>query len=355
MPHELEQALSEGLIAPETLENRLRRKVEEIINEVVPGMKTIQSADAHAIRVQIEQVLAGVPEKKRISVIHKVRRMLDQEDKEVREKRIALTSRKAHLEHAALAARSLETWFSSEHKLQKPIGTMVHDFRDALQEGRIIDLCAKDAKVPAADVASWDDLAVNASVFMVNHDWGAAFQNAQDYVGGEINLPDEVCAFEFRINDRHVIAFAGCLDGVMYVQHAIQVKKGWMLLSLENEKNPGDFKALTDVTAAQIKAIAVALDAEVAETEVVRAPHRMNHVREREGKTPIFSYHVINLSRRTRVAPLHERSSYEASQHHRRLHFRRGHWRHYEDHKTWIKWMLVGNPDLGFVDKEYHL
>ena len=23
--------------------------------------------------------------------------------------------------------------------------------------------------------------------------------------------------------------------------------------------------------------------------------------------------------------------------------------------RTWIKWMLVGDPDLGFVDKEYRL
>ena len=38
-----------------------------------------------------------------------------------------------------------------------------------------------------------------------------------------------------------------------------------------------------------------------------------------------------------------------------RLHFRRGHWRHYEDHKTWIRWQMVGNPDLGFVEKQYRL
>jgi hypothetical protein len=39
----------------------------------------------------------------------------------------------------------------------------------------------------------------------------------------------------------------------------------------------------------------------------------------------------------------------------KRLHFRRGHWRHYETHKTWIKWMLVGDPDLGFIEKQYRL
>jgi hypothetical protein len=30
-------------------------------------------------------------------------------------------------------------------------------------------------------------------------------------------------------------------------------------------------------------------------------------------------------------------------------------WRHFVSHKTWIKWTLVGDPDLGFIDKEYRL
>ncbi len=38
-----------------------------------------------------------------------------------------------------------------------------------------------------------------------------------------------------------------------------------------------------------------------------------------------------------------------------RLHVVRGHWRHYEEHKTWIKWHLRGDPDLGFIQKHYSL
>lgn len=37
------------------------------------------------------------------------------------------------------------------------------------------------------------------------------------------------------------------------------------------------------------------------------------------------------------------------------MHFVRGHWRHYEVSKTWIRWHLRGDPDLGFIDKEYRL
>lgn len=103
----------------------------------------------------------------------------------------------------------------------------------------------------------------------------------------------------------------------------------------------------------QIKAVAVALDAEVASTEVIRAPHRSNHPPHDRARLPGYSFHIVNLARRQRAEPL-ERDD-DAPAHHLRLHFRRGHWRHYETHKTWIKWMLVGDPSLGFVDKEYRL
>lgn len=64
------------------------------------------------------------------------------------------------------------------------------------------------------------------------------------------------------------------------------------------------------------------------------------------------AHHVISLAnRRNRPAAL----GGDGSSRRRRLHFRRGHWRHFETHKTWIKWMLVGDPDLGFVEKEYRL
>ena len=39
----------------------------------------------------------------------------------------------------------------------------------------------------------------------------------------------------------------------------------------------------------------------------------------------------------------------------KRLHFVRGHWRRYEEHKTWIRWRLRGDPDLGFIDKSYRI
>lgn len=79
----------------------------------------------------------------------------------------------------------------------------------------------------------------------------------------------------------------------------------------------------------------------------------INHQRERRGRLPLADYHVVMLAHRRRLEPLPRDPGAEVTR--KRLHFRRGHWRHYANHKTWIKWMLVGDPDLGFVDKEYRL
>lgn len=107
---------------------------------------------------------------------------------------------------------------------------------------------------------------------------------------------------------------------------------------------------MLDVVSGQIKAACIALDAQVAEATTVREAHS------RSGggsPQPLKAHHIVSLARRTaRPASLGDGSG---SGRRKRLHFRRGHWRHFEAHKTWIRWMLVGNPDLGFVEKEYRL
>lgn len=97
----------------------------------------------------------------------------------------------------------------------------------------------------------------------------------------------------------------------------------------------------------------MALDAEVATRTMQRVSEKVNRKRAEEGREPFFSYHVINLNRRYRAAnPSPGGGTVQGK---RRLHFRRGHWRHYAEFKTWVRWTLVGNPELGFIDKEYRL
>ena len=325
------------------------------LNALVPDIaQSIRTAEIEEVQEKVKKIIEQVPAgRQRRHVLHKVRRLLNRDKSEIDKEHEAKSRKIEHLRGGIDAAEKIETWLTGTAKLQKPVGTMIHSFQQALIDGQIFDFPSKDCAIPEGDTAAWAEMASSASVFMVQHNWADAFKNAKDYIGGETRLPDEVCAFEFRINDRHVIAFAADADGALYLQHAVQVRKGWLVLPVSNPAMPDDFDILVKYTSEQVKAIAVALDAEVAITNVVRAPHKLNHARERAGKLPIHSYHIVNLAHRTRATPL-AATNHEPA-YHVRLHFRRGHWRHYEDHKTWIKWMLVGNPDLGFVDKEYRL
>jgi hypothetical protein len=114
------------------------------------------------------------------------------------------------------------------------------------------------------------------------------------------------------------------------------------------------FEPIAKAVFQQIKACCIALDAEVAVTEPMRAPYKLNQAREKRGRPKLFDYNVVKLGSRTRSARF-ENEDPDREKIRKRLHFRRGHWRHYESHKTWIRWTLVGDPDLGFIDKHYTL
>ena len=70
-----------------------------------------------------------------------------------------------------------------------------------------------------------------------------------------------------------------------------------------------------------------------------------------EGKPPSYSW-------RTVVVPpmLRQRAIYGGTHASPRLHERRGHWRTLADgRKVWVRDCLVGNPDLGVVEKDYRV
>lgn len=204
-----------------------------------------------------------------------------------------------------------------------------------------------DGQLIKGDPSDFDWKAVQP--FVVQHDWAAAFKNAGEYAGGDFNLPFGQCAFELRISGKSVTVMAqqneGCEPAYRYYA---ECGEAWISDEKDAHTFPPFMLAL-DV----VKAICVALDAEVATHQVVRASEKANRRREREGKVPFFSYHVVTLAHRSRVANPLGAGGGTATK--KRLHFRRGHWRHYSDFKTWVRWTLVGNPDLGFIDKEYRL
>lgn len=192
------------------------------------------------------------------------------------------------------------------------------------------------------------ELLMPQGTFMIQHDWAGALGSEAMGVGNDFRVPYERTSFEMRVNGRNLFTYVGNKDDTpLAAMPFVEVNGLWIGFDgLRISEYP-----LLEKTWDQIRAACVALDASVASHEVVRAPFKLNQKRLRSGKLPILDHHVINLARRSR--PTDGQSGHSGSR--KRLHFRRGHWRHYETSKTWINWMLVGNPDLGFIDKDYKL
>lgn len=272
-----------------------------------------------------------------------------------------------HLQAHAEAQAELVAWCRAKPALERLDSSAWHKAVAALRSNEMhIPVVGGD--VPDVYRRSID---VSPQVFVVAHDWAAAFAGAGDFEGGEWRLPYEHSVFEFRIGGHRVAALVSqASDDVPLRQTqcipCAGLDAGWVMPMIYKYDGAAwrptrphwlgeTFQPVMDMIGAQVRAIAIALEAEVATTELIRAPHRLNVAREKRGALPIADYHVIRLDRRRRLAPLPDDGNDRERRRGVRLHFRRGHWRHYANHKTWIEWMLVGNPDLGFIDKEYRL
>lgn len=241
-------------------------------------------------------------------------------------------------------------------KIERPDGPSFRKMRKAVAEGKSIYLGQDlEGKTPATDFEK--EVFRFVEIIVIEHDWAGAFKDA-NINNPEIKLPYDVCAFEFKFSGRAVIGLATQFGSGIAFTPAVQCDDMWVLtdfvVPLEgygplDERNTGVIELLEEM-GSQIKAACIALDADVARSEVVREPY--SGAPGRNTYRPPKPYHVVSLARRAaRALP----SSSAETGRRVRLHFRRGHWRHFEDHKTWIKWMLVGDPDLGFVEKHYKL
>lgn len=249
----------------------------------------------------------------------------------------------AFLHHDALQSESSKLNQEGDWKLEKNECSRLHHFVDYLFQddlrtakwtGKSFSRCVTDYR------ADWSEVVP----FVVQHDWASAFEGAEDVDLGDFKFPYPYSAFELRINGRLVIVIGHEkeLDGRHFTCWFRSGEHWCGLLSTD----PVSMFAID-----QVRAICIALDASVATHTVVRAPSALNKKRREAGRMPLYDYHVVDLNRhRHRVW-----GQVEGTGSRKRLHFRRGHWRHYEQFKTWIKWTLVGDPDLGFVDKEYRL
>lgn len=181
------------------------------------------------------------------------------------------------------------------------------------------------------------------AIFLIEHDWSRLLKNA-DGTEGNVVLPAPYCAFEIKFSGMHIVACVDESDNMIpHIFH--HTPYGWTFSPNKINGEPY-WKDVADI----VRATCIMLDSNVAEVETIRVSIPLNSERQKRGKRPLCDYHIVRLDRRrchANAAGGGEKRS------HPRLHFRRGHWRHFDAYKTWIRWMLVGDPDLGFVDKEY--
>lgn len=196
------------------------------------------------------------------------------------------------------------------------------------------------AAMPKAEVVR--AMPADVQTFVVGHDWSKLL--GDETKQGDYQLPFDKCAFEFRVSGRNLIVL-GQQDDTHHKPR----------LTAFYETKDGLWLALGDAGLSTwesfVRTICVMLEAEVAVHEVRRVPAKLQAKRATAGKLPMYDYHVLDISRRHRTtgAPgLHTGAQ-------KRLHFCRGHWRHYPTHRVWIKWCLKGNAELGFVDKGYKI
>lgn len=269
----------------------------------------------------------------------------------------AIESPRQMADDAELVQRCMQNF-----KLEKPQGTSLHHLIDYVREN-----CGDIAPMLTSDFKS----------FVVEHDWAKAFEGV-DMDGGEVKLPYDYTAFEFRVSGLRMIMLLGLasdeveglictgIEGRWYVNPS---KIVWTKGQLKVSKEIGWswlFNRLLEQLSAQIRAVCIMLDAGVAVGEVrSQGGQGLNKKRAEKGLTPLKDYHVVSLARRYRGSTGEGGTGVR-----HRLHWRRGHWRHfmtlggaeqyidcegYTRSRTWINWQLVGDEKLGFVDKHYRL
>lgn len=231
--------------------------------------------------------------------------------------------------------------------LERPTESALHRLVNAIVGAANAVTIPPDVEPTAAQHTPFDGTA-----FMIEHDWAAAFKGAHEFDEGEFKLPFPQTVFELRISGAPVIVFMK--EGVMPLGF-LRLMDHWCAFEVGEPMDDGEVEsALGKLITSQIRAACIALDAEVAIKETVRATDIPGYDRAQRRGAPLLDYHVIRLAHRERAAPLPADHLRTTGVRHR-LHFVRGHWRHYPTHRTWVKWHLRGDPDLGFIDKHYRL
>lgn len=373
-PHEksvtLPDALSDARVSntvdkmEKILDPFSRKRARKLFREIEGQLVPVANDEQVDLRLPENQHFYTSPEQWRKMTAAKAKRIYARENVSAAERQMALATREMF--------RALE----ANPTLTGCEGSRFHKLIEASDEDGIINPYVAGAhEAGRSFLGSFPAEILIADfplTFTVSHDWGALL-NRDDVEGAEWRLPGDVTAVELEIQKHRLIAIWFAEDGnpdTCYIYaHVGRDRPAWALYFIgtyQNGRFGWDASApeslgfnhlppLAEIVLRQTRALCIMLDAEVAVADVVRAPHKLNHERQKRGKPMLLDYHVVNLAHRTRVAPRLPDGDAHEPKFRKRLHFVRGHWRHFESHKTWIKWHLRGNPDLGFIDKEYRV
>lgn len=246
-----------------------------------------------------------------------------------------------------------------DYRLVRPDSSVAYKAQEAMRNG--------SAPMHVTTLVAERLLREKLEVFLVQHRWADVFY-ATEIWEGDLMLPFPVTAFEFLTEGglRAILVVLSNDDGtwpsdgksvVLLHEHGHGTMARWGVGDLEAVRN-FDRDRETDLGAtgfclsilAHARAMCIALDAGLVDSQSTPAPQRLNKARGKQGRPPVNGYRTVHVMRSRDGGP-----SNEGGEHGRvRLHVRRGFMRFAGTPKaTPVRWCLVGNPDLGFIDKLY--
>ncbi|MBA89209.1 MAG: hypothetical protein CMJ43_00815 [Phyllobacteriaceae bacterium] len=201
----------------------------------------------------------------------------------------------------------------------------------------------------------------NAPLFLCQDDWDAKCQRIDGYGTGPFKAPFDYTIFELVIGTIRVFCLMDAADSVEPSCAVLAVHPDGFLMPyttfflVEGEwrrsaARPYGANQLIEIISRQIKAMSVLLEAGAVEANEQVISTRLNQKRLKSGKPALPNYYILTL--RTRLREAGASKPYQGVV---RQHFRRGHWMRRKGVRVWRKWALVGNPDLGFVSKDYRI
>jgi hypothetical protein len=237
-------------------------------------------------------------------------------------------------------------------------GTAAHPYGGPREHGKLLSgIISSDGGGPVDCLASglsgsaWAKVGARnepwffhrAPPLLVCHDWAGLL--GDEAKCGDYRLPFPDTTVEFLVSGVHVIVFArDRIDTVRPIWYSCAEFGRTWIANYGNDK-------LSNHLEWQLRAMCLALEADVADAvEEVRPSSKLNAKRLSTGKEPLATYRVVNLARHH----ISKASTRTGTGSRPRLHWVRGYWKTIP-RRTWVKTYIRGNPELGFINKEYRL